>query len=72
MRRQQPVKAPIQIETPRLVLLSPQPTDATGIFERNASNPEVTRFLGWPRHQSISDTEAFLRFSVNEWSRFNG
>jgi [ribosomal protein S5]-alanine N-acetyltransferase len=45
-------------------------SDAAEIFERYASNAEVTRFLGWPRHQSVQDTEAFLRLSAQEWDKW--
>jgi len=44
--------------------------DAAAIFERYASHPEVTRFLGWPRHRSVADTEAFLNFCAQEWQRW--
>jgi RimJ/RimL family protein N-acetyltransferase len=64
------VKGPVQIETVRLVLVRPQAADAASIFERYASDPDVTRFLGWPRHQSVADTETFLRFSAEEWERW--
>jgi ribosomal-protein-alanine N-acetyltransferase len=40
------------------------------MFERYASDPDVTRLLGWPRHQSIADTKAFLTFSAQEWERW--
>jgi len=30
----------------------------------------VTRYLGWPRHQSVEHTKAFLEFSEAEWSRW--
>ena len=40
------------------------------MFERYASDPEVTRFLGWPRHRMVEDTRAFLRFSAEEWKRW--
>ena len=30
----------------------------------------MTRFLGWPRHHSIADTQAFLTFSASEWKRW--
>ena len=56
------MKAPVRIETARLLLVRPDASDAASIFERYASDPEVTRFLGWPRHQSVDDTKAFLRF----------
>ena len=64
------MKAPIQLETTRLILRQPLMSDAVEIFERYASDAEVTRFLGWPRHQSVQDTEAFLRFSAQEWDRW--
>jgi RimJ/RimL family protein N-acetyltransferase len=47
------MKAPAQMETARLLLLQPQAADAVSIFERYASDSEVTKFLGWPRHESV-------------------
>jgi ribosomal-protein-alanine N-acetyltransferase len=64
------VKAPQRIETARLVLVPPVAGDAGAIFERYAADPEVTKFLGWPRHQSVADTEAFIAFSAQEWARW--
>jgi RimJ/RimL family protein N-acetyltransferase len=63
-------KAPLHIETTRLVLLQPQASDAAAIFERYASDPDVTKFLGWPRHVAVADTQLFLRFSAAEWERW--
>src|SRR6186713_2593367 len=62
--------APRQIDTARLTLVSPSPGDAEDIFQRYASDPEVTRLLGWPRHRSIADTQAFLTFSGEEWEQW--
>jgi ribosomal-protein-alanine N-acetyltransferase len=45
-------------------------SDAVEVFERYASNAEVTRFLGWPRHRSVRDTEAFLSFSAQQWDQW--
>lgn len=64
------MKAPAQLETARLILRQPLMSDALEIFERYAGNSEVTRFLGWPCHRSVHDTEAFLRFSAQEWDRW--
>ena len=64
------VTAPGEVVTERLVLVRPRAEDAADIFERYASDPEVTRFLGWPRHTSIRDTQAFLAFSASEWERW--
>lgn len=64
------MKAPSRIETARLLLVRPASDDAAAVFERYASDPEVTKFLGWPRHRSIADTQAFLDFSAAEWERW--
>ena len=64
------VKAPARIDTRRLILRQPQMADAEAIFARYASDPEVSRFVGWPRHRSVYDTEAFLRSSAEEWERW--
>jgi [ribosomal protein S5]-alanine N-acetyltransferase len=64
------MKAPWQLRTKRLVLTTPDPGDTAAIFERYASDPEVTRYLSWPRHRSMADTTAFLQFSAQEWARW--
>ena len=60
--------APATLTTERLTLRKPTMADAPAIFERYASDVEVTRLLGWTRHDSVEDTEAFLKFSDQEWS----
>lgn len=62
--------APPTLETPRLRLRVPEPADAEAIFERYASDPEVTRFLSWPTHRSLDDTRAFVAWSREEWNRW--
>lgn len=64
------MKAPASIETERLLLRRPQADDAVAVFERYASDPEVTRFVGWPRHKSLEETRAFLAFSEAQWERW--
>jgi RimJ/RimL family protein N-acetyltransferase len=64
------VKAPDRLETARLVLRRPQLQDVDAIFSRYASDPEVTRFLSWPRHRSPDETRTFLKFSETEWERW--
>ena len=58
-----------RIETARLVLTRPTAADAQAIFERYASDPAVTRYLGWPTHRSVEDTRVFVGFSDAEWER---
>src|SRR5215470_5749564 len=67
---QRRMKAPIKLETTRLILRQPLMSDAVEVFERYASNAEVTKFLAWPRHRSVRDMEAFLRFSAQEWDQW--
>ena len=55
-------------DTARLTFRRPAEGDVPAIFERYASDPQVTRYLSWPRHQSIEDSRAFLRFSDAEWA----
>jgi RimJ/RimL family protein N-acetyltransferase len=66
----QSAKAPPRVETERLVLVQPRHADVQAIFDRYASDPDATRFLGWPRHRSVADTETFIRFSADEWRRW--
>jgi ribosomal-protein-alanine N-acetyltransferase len=60
--------APEVVETERLLLRRPIPGDAQQIFSRYASDPDVTRYMSFRRHQSIADAEMFLDFSNFEWS----
>jgi [ribosomal protein S5]-alanine N-acetyltransferase len=59
-----------RIETERLLLLKPTLADAEAIFERYASDPEVTRYLSWPTHRSVAMTQAFLAWSDEDWERW--
>ena len=63
------MRAPDSVETARLVMSVPNSNDAAEIFERYASDPAVTRYLGWPTHQTLADTEGFLGFSSSQWER---
>lgn len=64
------VKGPERIETPRLVLRKPTKDDAAAIFSRYSSDTEITKYLGWPRHQSLEATNAFLDASDREWTQW--
>lgn len=59
-----------QIETERLLLRRPVASDAQAIFDRYASDPEVTRYLSWPTHRSVAATQAFLAWSDEDWARW--
>ncbi len=56
------------METARLLLLQLQAADLVAIFfNATRADQDVTASLGWPRHESVADTQAFLRFSAVEW-----
>jgi ribosomal-protein-alanine N-acetyltransferase len=61
--------APPLVETPRLILAAPSPADAEAIFPRYASDAGVTRYLAWPTHRTIENTQAFVAFSAVQWQR---
>jgi len=61
---------PDHLTTERLLLRRPLRSDAELIYTRYASDPEVTKFVGWPRHTSIEHTQSFLDFSDKEWERW--
>jgi [ribosomal protein S5]-alanine N-acetyltransferase len=58
------------IETERLLLRRPHTGDATAIFLRYSSDVEVTRYLGWPRHNSVDEALAFIQFSDAYWEQW--
>jgi RimJ/RimL family protein N-acetyltransferase len=64
------MKAPERFATDRLVLRRPHVDDAEAVFERYASDHEVSRYLAWRRHDSPLVTRAFLEYSDEEWDRW--
>jgi ribosomal-protein-alanine N-acetyltransferase len=63
-------KAAERVVTERLILRRPRIDDAAAVFERYASDAEVSRYLAWQLHQSAEMTRAFLEFSDSEWNRW--
>jgi len=39
------------------------------MFERYASDDSVTKYLGWPTHRTVADTEGFVAFSAVQWEK---
>ena len=64
------MKGQERIETARLVLRKPTLADAEAVFQRYASDREVTKFLSWRCHQSIEETRAFLEYNEQEWTQW--
>jgi RimJ/RimL family protein N-acetyltransferase len=61
-------RAPEHLQTARLVLSAPVPADVEEIYARYASDAEVTRYHGWPRHARVEATYDFLEFSDRQWA----
>jgi RimJ/RimL family protein N-acetyltransferase len=51
------------LETPRLRLRLPSLDDVAGIAAY-AADPDVSRYVSWPRHRSPADAEAFIRYAI--------
>lgn len=49
------------ITTSRLLLRPLKPDDAEAVFERVASDPDVTRYMSWPTNRSANETREFVR-----------
>lgn len=56
------------LTTKRLVLRPPKMADIGAVFHIFASDPAVTRYLAWPQHRTLADTENFVHFSDHQWS----
>jgi RimJ/RimL family protein N-acetyltransferase len=63
------VVPPRAVTTERLLLRAPLLDDAEAIHARYASDPDVTRYLGWQRHRSLADTRGFLEFASAVWDK---
>ncbi|MCI9508170.1 MAG: GNAT family N-acetyltransferase [Angelakisella sp.] len=53
-----------RLETPRLILRPFAEEDAAAMFRNWASDKAVTKFLSWPTHRSIADSQDILE----EWT----
>ena len=56
-----------RIETPRLILRQFVESDAQPMYDNWASDPEVTRFLTWPPHQSAEISAMVVESWVNAY-----
>ncbi len=60
-----------RIETSRLILRRAELTDAQAMFDNWASDPEVTKYLTWPTHESKDITHMVLESWVAEYEKPN-
>ena len=57
---------PPTIETDRLLLRALKMDDTEAVFAY-ASDPEVSRYVGWPTHTDIQDSRAFLDLTLRKY-----
>ncbi|MEQ9414914.1 MAG: GNAT family N-acetyltransferase, partial [Cyclobacteriaceae bacterium] len=56
------------LETERLFIQRLKYEDAEEIFYAYASKLEATRFVSWPAHRTVADTNKYLRQAVQDWN----
>lgn len=59
------------IETPRLILRRAAACDAEPMFRNWASDPEVTKFLTWPAHDSVAVSQTIIENWILEYAQDN-
>lgn len=64
-------KLPLKLTSKRLLFRKPQLTDATLLYSTYTSDPEVTRFVTWKPHSSVSQTQDFLNYCLSRWDEGN-
>lgn len=58
---------PESFETDRLRITRLKYEDAEEIFYAYASKLEATRYVSWKRHNSVADTNRYLRYAIPAW-----
>lgn len=53
-----------QIETKRLILRPFILEDVPSVFYNWASDPETTKYMSWPTHRTLEDSEAYVRYTM--------
>lgn len=63
-----PISLPEVVNTDRLVMRRPQPSDAAALFDAYTQDAEVARYMVWVPHESVTETEAFIAYCCEAWS----
>lgn len=63
------MQPPEHFDTERLRLRPVGVDDAPALFATYASDPQATRFLSWPTHDSVEQTIEFLEEAEANWDR---
>jgi ribosomal-protein-alanine N-acetyltransferase len=59
---------PVSFQSERLVFTRLRYEDAEEVFYSYASKLACTKYLSWPTHQKIADTQQFLYYAVKAWN----
>lgn len=57
------------IETCRLILRKAKAGDALPMFDNWASDPEVTKYLTWPTHETVDITNCIVESWIKEYEK---
>lgn len=63
-----PLTPPESLKTARLLLRKPLADDARRLFASYAGDEEVTRYLTWQPHRSISESETVISRFIEAWA----
>ncbi len=55
------------IETKRLILRKVELDDAALIYQNWTSDPLVSRYVNWNKHESLDVTKEYVKFKVNQY-----
>lgn len=67
MRSVGPRVLPHTIETPRLLLRRPRADDAQVIFDAYTQDERVCKYMIWPPHRELAETERFIAGCMAVW-----
>lgn len=60
------------IETNRLILRPYNKGDISSVFYKWASDPENTKYVSWPTHKNVEDSEEYVAFAMESAEKENG
>ncbi len=61
------IRLPERLETDRLLIQRLKYEDAEEIFYAYASKLEATLYVSWPVHQSVADTNDYVKYAISAW-----
>src|SRR5437016_3700388 len=62
-----PLRPPESFKTARLLLRPVTVADASSVFHGYATDVKATRFMNWPRHRALTDSESFVQRCAQCW-----